>query len=118
MKERPPFPETDWKRPWPELKEFQRWKLPTGTVISALEATVTYPDGVIEGWGAAQRRIGKPTTKQAEPEKPLTEEVGATPSPELIAAMKRKEWVAKREAQGELPPDTSDPQAWRFEMAG
>ena len=114
MKERPPFPETDWKRPWPELKEFQRWKLPTGTIISALAATVTYPNGVIEGWGEAQRRIGKPAAKQAEPDKPLTEEEAAAPSPELIAALKRKEWVAQREAQGELPPDTSDPQAWRF----
>jgi hypothetical protein len=105
-------------RSFPGLDEFRRWELPVGTKIIALDATVVYPNGVIEGWGAAQRRIGKPAAKQTEPDKPLTEEVAATPSSELLAAMKRKEWVAQREAQGELPPDTSDPQAWRFEMAG
>jgi hypothetical protein len=117
-KERPPFPETDWKRPWPELKEFQRWNLPVGTIISAREATVTYPDGVIEGWGAAQRHVGKPVLAKPEQEKLLTEEVGAEPSPELIAAIKRKEWIKDRELQGDPLPDTSDPQAWRFEMTG
>ena len=106
----------DWKRAWPELKEFQRWKLPTGTIIIALDATVVYPDGAVEDWGSVQRRVKRPTAMlQVEPDKPLPEEEAAAPSPELIAALKRKEWVAQREAQGDLPPDTGDPQAWRFE---
>jgi hypothetical protein len=48
-------------------------------------------------------------------DKPLTEEPAASPSPELLAALRRKEWLAKQErGEGEEPVD---PQEWRFEMA-
>ena len=46
-----------------------------------------------------------------------TVEVAAAPSPELLAALRRKAWLKKREEEGEPPPDASDPQAWRFETA-
>ena len=50
-------------------------------------------------------------------DKPLTEEAAAAPSPELVAALRRKAWLKKREEEGDPPPDASDPQAWRFETA-
>jgi hypothetical protein len=48
-------------------------------------------------------------------DKPLTEEAAVSPSPELLASLRRKEWLAKQErGEGEEPVD---PQAWRFETA-
>jgi CDP-glycerol glycerophosphotransferase (TagB/SpsB family) len=47
-------------------------------------------------------------------DKPLTEEAVASPSPELLAALRRKEWLAARQTTAEEP---ADPQAWRFEVA-
>jgi hypothetical protein len=48
-------------------------------------------------------------------DKPPVEEVAVAPSPELLAALRRKEWLAKQErGEGEEP---IDPQAWRFEEA-
>ena len=39
------------------------------------------------------------------------------PSPELVEAVKRKEWLAKV-ARGEVSvSDAADPDAWRSEMA-
>jgi hypothetical protein len=49
-----------------------------------------------------------------QPEVPA-EEPAVAPSPELLAALRRKEWLAKQErGEGEEPVD---PQAWRLEMA-
>jgi hypothetical protein len=46
-----------------------------------------------------------------------TVEVAAAPSPELLAALRRKAWLKKREEEGGDPPaDAVDPQAWRFEV--
>lgn len=113
-----PVSKTDWHRPWPELKEFQRWKLPTGTIIVAENATVIYPNGTVEGWASVQKRVGKQTAdrppEMRQPEAPA-EEPAASPSPELMETLRRKEWLAKQErGEGEEPVD---PQAWRFEMA-
>jgi len=49
-------------------------------------------------------------------DKPLTEEVAVASSPELLAALRRKEWLAKQE-RGEEASEPADPQAWRFETA-
>ena len=110
---------TDWHRAWPELKEFQRWKLPTGTIIVAGNATVIYPNGTIEGWASVQKRVGKQAAdrppEMRQPEVPA-EEPAVSPSPELVETLRRKEWLAKSE-RGEAAPEPADPQAWRFEMA-
>lgn len=50
-------------------------------------------------------------------DKPLTEEPAVSPSPELLAALRRKAWLKKREEEGNPPADAADPQAWRFETA-
>jgi len=100
---------TDWHRPWPELKEFQRWKLPVGTVIVAENATVIYPNGAVEGWLSAQQRVGKKTAPEPSKPEPMAEEVAASPSPELVETLRRKEWIAASK--------DADPQAWRFETA-
>jgi hypothetical protein len=102
-------------RGFPSLQEFQSWKLPTGTIFVGADRTVIYPDGTVETWAAIESRMRKAAPpKPSEPE-PLVEEVAVAPSPELLAAMRRKEWLAKQErGEGEEPVD---PQAWRFEMA-
>jgi hypothetical protein len=47
-----------------------------------------------------------------------TVEVAAAPSPELLALLRRKAWLKRREEEGDHPPaDAVDPQAWRFETA-
>jgi len=108
---------TDWHRPWPELKEFQRWKLPTGTIIVAANATVIYPNGTIEGWASVQKRVGKQAAERPpemrQPEVPA-EEPAVSPSPELVETLRRKEWLVARQTTAEEP---ADPQAWRFETA-
>jgi hypothetical protein len=114
-----PLPEADWNRPWPELKEFRRWNLPVGTQIVAADATVIYPNGVVEGWASVQRRArAQMADKAPEPSTPQapTEEPAVTPSPQLVEAVKRKEWLAKV-ARGEVSvSDAADPDAWRSEM--
>lgn len=106
---------------FPGLDEFRRWKLPVGTQIIAANATVVYPNGVVEGWASVQRRVrAQMVDKAPEPSTPEapTEEPAVTPSPELIAAMKRKEWLAKAD-RGEVGvTDAADPDAWRSEMTG
>lgn len=101
---------------FPGLQEFESWKLPTGTIFVAADKTVIYPDGAVESWAAIESRMRKPSPpKPSEPE-PLAEEVAVAPSPELLAAMRRKEWLAKAE-RGEEASEPADPQAWRFETA-
>jgi hypothetical protein len=52
-------------------------------------------------------------------DKPLTEEVAVSPSPELVDAMRRKAWLREQELRGEADEseEPADPQAWRFEVA-
>jgi hypothetical protein len=100
---------------WPGLQELQRWKLPVGTIFVAADATVIYPDGTVETWASIQGRTRKEVPPEPSEPEPLVEEVAVAPSPELLAALRRKEWLAKQErGEGEEPVD---PQAWRFEMA-
>ena len=103
-------------RGFPSLQEFQSWKMPVGTIFVGADRTVIYPDGTVETWAAIESRMrkGGSPPKPAKPE-PLVEEVAVAPSPELLAALRRKEWLAKQErGEGEEPVD---PQAWRFEVA-
>ena len=102
-------------RGFPSLQEFQSWKLPVGTTFVAADRTVIYPDGRVETWAAIESRMRKAAPPKPSEPAPLVEEVAVAPSPELLAAMRRKEWLAKQErGEGEEPVD---PQAWRFEMA-
>jgi len=102
-------------RGFPSLQEFQNWKMPVGTIFVAADRTVIYPDGTVETWEAIESRMRKASPpKPAKPE-PLVEEVAVAPSPELLAGLRRKAWLAKQErGEGEEPVD---PQAWRFETA-
>lgn len=100
---------------FPGLRAMEEWHLPVGTIFVAATKAVIYPDGSIESWAAIESRMKKAAPpKPSEPE-PLAEEVSVAPSPELLAALRRKEWLAKQErGEGEEP---IDPQAWRFETA-
>jgi hypothetical protein len=102
---------------WPGLQEFHRWKLPVATKIVAADATVIYPNGTIEGWASVQQRVGKQAAERPpemrQPEVPA-EEPAASPSPELVETLLRKEWLAARQTTASEP---ADPQAWRFETA-
>ena len=80
-----------------------------GTVIVAENATVIYPNGAVEGWLSAQQRVGKKTAPEPSKPEPMAEEVAASPSPELVETLRRKEWIAASK--------DADPQAWRFETA-
>ena len=102
-------------RGFPSLQEFQSWKLPTGTIFVGADRTVIYPDGTVETWAAIESRMRKAAPPKPSEPAPLAEEVAVAPSPELLAAMRRKEWLAKQErGEGEEPVD---PQAWRFDVA-
>lgn len=39
---------------FPTVREFRRWKLPPGTIISSYDVTVTYPNGFTESWNDAR----------------------------------------------------------------
>jgi hypothetical protein len=102
--------------PFPSMEEFRRWNLPADTLIVAADGTVIYPNGAVEKWTSIQQRLKPAKAAPPEPSKPQapTEEPAVTPSPQLIAAMQRKEWLAKAE-RGEVEA-SPDPDAWRSEM--
>jgi len=105
---------------FPGLQELQRWKLPVGTIFVAADNTVIYPDGTVETWAAIESRMRKGAPRELPKPEPLTEDVKVSPSPELVEAMRRKEWLLEQERRGEVSDsDTAtDPQAWRFETEG
>lgn len=39
----------------PKPKEIRSWELPAGSIVSAVDATVIYPDGCRVSWGALRR---------------------------------------------------------------
>lgn len=55
---RPPYQPADTGGSHPKRDEIRSWDLPPGSIISAVDATVTYPDGSRVTWGD-MRRAGR-----------------------------------------------------------
>lgn len=46
---------SDWRKSFPSPQEFASWKLPPGSIITAKDATVTFPDGSVRTWTECEK---------------------------------------------------------------